>query len=126
MNIQVSTDHNIKGSALLNSYVVETLTSALERFKGIITRVEVHLTDENAAKSGGQDKRCLMEARVAHHQPIIVRHNADNIHQAIQETSDKLERSISSLMEKTRERTGLSEFSPVPEVSQENIDENLI
>ena len=61
MNIQVNTDHNIEGSAELNSYVQSSLAEAFARFKVAITRIEVHLSDENAGKTGGNDKRCLLE-----------------------------------------------------------------
>ncbi len=39
-----------------------------------LTRVEVHLTDENSiSKSGDTDKRCVMEVRSADYQPIRTR-----------------------------------------------------
>ena len=38
-----------------------------ERFSAHITRVEVHLGDENAGKRGSDDKRCMMEARLEGH-----------------------------------------------------------
>lgn len=110
MNIQVRTDHNIEGSAELNSYVEASLTEAFKRFKVAITRIEVHLTDENAGKTGGNDKRCLLEARISHHQPIVVSHHADTIHQAIQAASDKLLRSLETMVGKLSDRTGPKDF----------------
>lgn len=100
MNIQVNTDHNIKGSAELNTYVQNALTEHFERFKNAITRIEVHLSDENAGKTSANDKRCLLEARVANHQPIVVSHHADTIHQAIEMASDKLLRSLDTMVGK--------------------------
>jgi len=47
MIIQVNTDHNIEGSAELNTYIETSLSEVFERFKVAITRIEVHLGDEN-------------------------------------------------------------------------------
>jgi ribosomal subunit interface protein len=116
MNIQVNTDHNIEGSAELNSYVQSSLSEAFARFKVAITRIEVHLSDENAGKTGGNDKRCLLEARISHHQPIVVSHHADTIHQAIEMASDKLLRALDSMAGKLTDRTSpkdLFEETPV-------------
>ena len=117
MNILVRTDHNIDGSAELNEYINENLSEVLERFKSLITRVEVHLSDENAGKTGGMDKRCLIEARLANHNPVIIRHNANSIHQVINESASKLLRSIGNIVDRSTSRTGLSEFTE----SQESI-----
>lgn len=105
MNIQVSTDHNISGSSELNNYVEMNLTDVLSRFKGQITRIEVHLSDENANKTGGMDKRCLLEARIAHHQPIVVSHHDNSIHQAIETAADKLLRSLEHMVGKLGSKT---------------------
>lgn len=105
MNIQVNTDHNINGSADLNTYVENSLSEAFERYNGAITRIEVHLSDENAGKTSANDKRCLLEARVSNHTPIVVSHHADTIHQAIEGASDKLLRSLDSMVGKLTDRT---------------------
>lgn len=100
MNIQVNTDHNIEGSEELNAYVASTLTDHFSRFKNALTRIEVHLSDENAGKVSLKDKRCLLEARVANHQPVVVTHHADTIHQAIDGASDKLLHSLDKMVGK--------------------------
>ncbi|MBA2405617.1 MAG: HPF/RaiA family ribosome-associated protein [Bdellovibrionales bacterium] len=105
MNIQVNTDHNIEGSAELNNYVTGTLSEAFERFNGAITRIEVHLSDENAGKTSANDKRCLLEARISHHTPIVVSHHADTIHQAIEGASDKLLHSLDKMVGKLTNHT---------------------
>ena len=105
MNIQVNTDHNIEGSADLNSYIEASLTEAFARYKVAITRIEVHLSDENAGKTGSNDKRCLLEARISHHQPIVVSHHADTIHIAIEVASDKLLRALDNMAGKLTDRT---------------------
>jgi hypothetical protein len=54
------------------------LHESLSRFKGDITRIEVHMSDENSDKASPDQKRCVMEARLAHHEPLAVNHNAPN------------------------------------------------
>lgn len=111
MNIQVNTDHNIEGSKELNSYVDGVLSDHFERYKNALTRIEVHLSDENAGKTSSNDKRCLLEARVANHQPIVVSHHADTIHQAIDGASDKLLRSLDTMVGKLNDRGSLKDLN---------------
>jgi len=90
MQIQINTDHNIHGYESAAASVVATLENALRRFSAHITRVEVHLGDENASKRGSDDKRCMMEARLEGHPPVAVTHHAATIGQAIDGASEKL------------------------------------
>ncbi len=98
MQIQVHTDHNIEGHEKLIHWVEAEVSHTLGHFSDHITRVEVHLSDENSGKSGGHDKRCLMEARLAAHQPVAVRHNAGSLAAAFSGAADKLKRSLESTL----------------------------
>jgi len=102
MQIQVNTDNNIEGSARMSAYFTEVLQESLSRFGEMITRVEVHLSDENAHKEGGDDKRCLLEARLKGLKPIVVTHNAENLDIAVSGAIDKLIKSIESTIGKLR------------------------
>ncbi len=64
MQIQINTDENINGGQELSSQISAEIYARLERFSSHITRIEVHLSDEDGDKSGGSDKRCLIEARL--------------------------------------------------------------
>jgi ribosome-associated translation inhibitor RaiA len=94
MQIQINTDHNIPGREALSAHVTSVVENALSHFKQRITRVEVHLTDENGPKTGARDMRCAMEARLGHHQPVAVIHEAATLHQAIAGAADKLARLV--------------------------------
>jgi hypothetical protein len=62
MQVQINTDHNIEGHEALADQVRGVVESALSRLSDHITRVEVHLSDENSAKKGGNDDMpCMME-----------------------------------------------------------------
>lgn len=64
MKIQFNTDKNIHGSEALEAKVGERIEHYLGRFDEFITRIEVHLSDENAHKSGGDDIQCKLEVRL--------------------------------------------------------------
>jgi len=104
MLVQVNTDRNIEGSAALAERVEAALREALGRFTGRITRVEVHLSDHNAVKGGANDKRCLLEARLAGLKPIAVSHEAATIEQAVDGATRQLERSLDSTLGRLRDR----------------------
>lgn len=100
MQIQVNTDRNIEGTSELKAQAESIVNRILERFSEQITRVELHLRDENSAsRETSNDKRCLLEARVAGQQPLSVTENADTVEQAITGAARKmvtaLERALS-------------------------------
>ncbi len=89
MQIQVNTDNHIKGSEELTRHVESVVEGTLSRFTDRITRVEVHLTDENSsAKAYGNAMRCVIEAHPASHQPINVSHEGGSLEQALKFSSD--------------------------------------
>ncbi len=94
MKIQINTDNNIEGSEELAEQAEATVESTLGHLAEHITRVEVHLSDENSDKGGAHDKRCMMEARLEGHQPIAVTDEAETISQAIDGAAEKLKRSL--------------------------------
>lgn len=94
MQIQINSDHHITGSPELAGRVQALVRDALERYSDRITRVEVHLNDLNSVKGGSNDKRCVMEARLAGLGPVAVNHEAQNLNLAIDGAMEKLERAI--------------------------------
>jgi len=102
MQVLVNTDHNIQGHEALAAQVSEVVDNALNRVSDHITRVEVHLDDENGDKHGPNDKRCVMEARLEGRQPIAVTHRAATLDQAVDGAADKLTRLIESTLGRRR------------------------
>ncbi len=90
MKIQLNTDINIEGTEALAAQVRATVEQALAHFSAHITRVEVHLSDENAGKSGQQDQRCMLEARLESRQPVAVTEHAATLDQAVHGAAQKL------------------------------------
>jgi ribosome-associated translation inhibitor RaiA len=96
MQVKINTDKNIECHAPLTQHIETVVKASVDHFSGQITRVEVHLSDENAHKSGDSDLRCLMEARLQGYQPVVVTEHASTMHKAIQGAADKLKRAIES------------------------------
>ena len=94
MQIQITSDHQINPSPELAKRIQTLIRSTLDRHSDRITRVEVHLNDQNSVKGGSNDKRCLMEARVAGIGPIDAQHEAESLQLAIDGAMEKLGRAI--------------------------------
>ena len=104
MKIQVNTGHNIDGREAMVRHAESVVEGALGHLAGHITRVEVHVTDENSEKGGGLDKRCVMEARLESHQPIAVTDHAETAHQAIAGAAEKLKQALGHLIDRRNQR----------------------
>ena len=96
MQVQVNTDKNIQGREDLVTRVQGMVSAALGRYVDRITRVEVHLSDENSVKAGADDKRCVLEARLAGMRPVVASHQAEELPQAIDGALEKLMRALES------------------------------
>jgi ribosome-associated translation inhibitor RaiA len=96
MQIQINTDHNIEGHEALAARIGGMVASVLHRFSDHITRVEVHLSNENGAKGGQGHKRCMIEARLEERKPVAVTHQARTLDQAVRGAAGKLTRMIES------------------------------
>jgi ribosomal subunit interface protein len=94
MQIQMNSDHHITGSPQLAGRVQALVRDSLERYSDRITRVEVHLNDLNSVKGGSNDKRCLMEARLAGVGAVSANHEAPTVELAIDGAMEKLERAL--------------------------------
>ncbi len=103
MKIQLNTDVNIEATEGLAQHVNATLEHALQRFAENVTRVEVHLSDENAGKSGQHDQRCMLEARLEGRKPVAVTEHAATMHQALNGATQKLARLLDSTLGRVNE-----------------------
>lgn len=113
MLVQVNTDNHVEGHARFAEFVEGELRQSLERFESLITRLEVHLHDDNADKSGATDKKCMIEARISGRDPIAVSHSADRVEVALAGARDKLVRLLTRQVEKARPPKGQDPFETV-------------
>jgi len=96
MQVQVNSDNSVAVDVTLAAAVEGTVNGGLERFAGQISRVEVHLSDVNAEKSGNRDKRCLLEARIKGQDPVAVTDEAATAELAVQGATRKMNRLLDS------------------------------
>ncbi|MBB5316159.1 HPF/RaiA family ribosome-associated protein [Tunturibacter empetritectus] len=96
MQIQISSDKNISMHSKLSHLIESDLHRILNRFKDEITRVEVHLSDEDGDKAGAQDKRCRLEVRPKRHQSLAVTNKSSNIPASVTGAASKMQRLLIS------------------------------
>jgi ribosome-associated translation inhibitor RaiA len=105
MIIQINTDDNVNQSDAQPKQTESTIRNVLDRFADQVTRVEVHLSDENSnKKSGVADMRCLLEARLEGLEPVVVTDEAATLEQAIEGAARKMRRSLDSILGKRNKR----------------------
>jgi ribosome-associated translation inhibitor RaiA len=105
MQIQVNTGHGVENSESLQRWAGEHLTATLSRFQQDIIRIEVQLNLEKSGNAGAPDKRCMMEARLAHHQPVEVNHHGDTQDEAFRGAARKLLNALEHALGKVRDNT---------------------
>ncbi|KQW45472.1 MULTISPECIES: HPF/RaiA family ribosome-associated protein [unclassified Roseateles] len=116
MQVQVETDNHVEGREKLIEHVEGVIRDAVDRYASQVTHVEAHLGDVNSGeKSGADDMRCMLEARVAGLKNIAVKHQADSMHLAIEGAADKLtsalESALGKLQDRQRRHLGTGELS---------------
>jgi ribosome-associated translation inhibitor RaiA len=102
MTIQFNTDNRLTVSEELRAPLISSISEGLSRFSQQITRVEVHLSDENGDKEGSNDKRCVIEARLAGMKPIAVTNHGNTHEQAVEGAVDKLKSSLDTMLGRMR------------------------
>ncbi|WP_216902101.1 HPF/RaiA family ribosome-associated protein [Synechococcus sp. CCY 9618] len=101
MQVQINTDHNIGGDERLAEAVEAAVRGALGHFGAQLTRVEVHLSDQNSdQKTGSEDMRCVLEARPAGHQPLSASDEAATVEQAVDGAARKLKHVLESTLDR--------------------------
>lgn len=118
MQVQFNTDESVNGREALGRHAEEVVRRVLDRFCNDVTRVEIHLSDSNGQKASENDKRCLMEARIAGRQPIAVTEQANTLHQAIDGAAQKLKRSLDSTLGKLGDHKRKASLPGSPDDSQ--------
>jgi ribosomal subunit interface protein len=90
MQIQINSPQTQLPDAL-RDFIERSTNEGLGHHAEMLTRIEVHLSDQNA-KKGGVDKRCLIEARPRGMDPVVAEHEGLEFKDAFKGALDKLER----------------------------------
>jgi len=102
MKIQFNTDKNIQGTEILETFVSEKINHAFKQFVDKITRIEVHLSDQNALKAGTNDIQCKIEARVKGIQPVMVVGKSSSKEKAVDNAINKMKAALDSIIGKMK------------------------
>jgi ribosomal subunit interface protein len=122
MQINVNTNNTIDKHQGLDEHVDTIVRSAIGRFSEQVTRVDVHLSDENKEKKGDGGNSCMMEARVAGYAPVVVHEHANDLHQAINNAGGKLARALDSALGRLQDK---NKHAPAPVVEDATADKHL-
>lgn len=95
MQIQVKTDNTIEGRERLIEQVEAIVSEGLSRFSDRLSRVEIHLSAVNGDR-GGNDKRCVLEARPNGMDPLVTTDQADAVDKVVRATTRKMVSSLDS------------------------------
>jgi len=104
MKIQFNTDKNIEGTAALETFVSKKINSGLKHLSDKVTRVEVHLSDQNADKEGSDDIQCKIEARIQGKQPVIVASKSESKEKAIDDAVEKMKARLGTIIGKMKNK----------------------
>ena len=104
MTIQINSDKNLTGEKRSQDFFTSQIAGALQRFKSEITRIEVHLKDENGKKDGFNNISCLLEARLEGRRPIAITNRADTIELALTGAIDKIKITIETILGRIQKR----------------------
>jgi len=97
MQIQFNTDKNVILNEEQIASSISLISEELSRFSAQITRLEIHLSDEDGNKDGYNDKRCLVEARLEGMKPIAVTDQSNTHEKALFGALDKLKTSLETI-----------------------------
>ena len=100
----IHSDQSVEDYDALSARVSDVVAGALKHVSDRITRVAVHLGDENGAKGGLDDKRCMMEARLEGRQPVAVTHHAGTVDAAVHGAAGHLAKVIDGLLGRSAHR----------------------
>ncbi len=98
MKIQFNTDKNINGDESQQDYFSNLIATALDRYTAHISRIEVHIKDQNGKKEGLNNIICLLEARIEGKQPIAVSEQADTTEQAVSGAIENLKAALETIL----------------------------
>ncbi len=107
MKVEVSANTDGADKAEWFASITADVEAAFGRYRNRLTRVDVHLSDENGPKSG-IDCRCTLEARPVGRPPLVVSHHAEGFDEAVKEAIEKMNRLLTSTFDKHDEKGGTS------------------
>ena len=111
MQVQFNSDSSVMGTENVATRIEAAVRQKLARFEDRLTRLEIHVRDENGAKGGGDDKACTIEARPAGGRAIGVTEHAATVDDAAR----KAAATLAQRLERHFGKSGRHDHDPRPE-----------
>ncbi len=95
--------HADKSLSIHEAYALKlngVISRELDRFAELLTRVELHLADENAQRKTKEDKKCTLEAKLKSKQPVAVTSHGNTYDDAVTGAVQKLKASLDTIVGK--------------------------
>lgn len=90
MQFQFNSDSSVMGTENVAERIEVAVRQKLARFEDRLTRLEVHVSDENGPKHGADDKACMIEARPKGGKPMGVTEHAAKVDDAARKAANTL------------------------------------
>ncbi|MFU7527657.1 HPF/RaiA family ribosome-associated protein [Qipengyuania sp. ASV99] len=100
MQFQFNSDSSVMGTENVAERIEVMVREKLARFEDRLTRVEVHVSDENGSKHGADDKACTIEARPRGGKPIGVTDHASKVDDAARKAANTMAQRLDRLFGK--------------------------
>jgi len=101
MQFILHNDDTIHGFDEAQEFAREVVSKALKGREDRLSRIEIWIADENAGKSGPDDKKCTIEAHPRGTKPVTVHANADAVIPAIRAAASKLAHALEHRLHKS-------------------------
>ena len=96
MQVQFNSDSSVMGTENVAERIEASVRTKLSRFEDRLSRVEIHVRDENGPKHGADDKACMIEARPRGGRAIGVTEHASKVDDA----ANKAARTLAQRLER--------------------------
>lgn len=106
MQFLFNSDNQIPLSSETSERVEALVERRLARISDRLTRVEVHVSDVDGPRSGGDDKKCAIELRPNGMRPITVTDRASSVERAVTAAADKALKAFDRQIGKATTRKG--------------------
>ena len=103
MQLQINAPH-VDVPDAFEGYIERRAHEVLGPFVDKLTRIEVHLSDQNGASRAGVDMRCVLEARPRAMDPVAVDVTAETPRDAVRIALDKMKHALDHRLGKRADR----------------------
>ena len=102
--IILNADENLAIGEDAGDAIKKLITEQLSRYGKHISRLDVHIADENGIKEGFNDIRCMLVAHVEGKEPVVVTNIADTLDPSVDGAIEKMQHALSSMIRGKRKR----------------------